>query len=509
MKLFRWRFGPDWASGTFSNTLLDYTQYASPYGHPALISSNGVSGSSVYTGAQVAGGSLGTLTYGGSGSNWHVDGYVYYTKQSSGSFGSPGENVSFTTTLGVRQVIVQLAGFVGSGMGVVSAGLNAVSGQVHNGALVRVWLDATVSGLSVTAGSGKLLQTVDTYNALPTLAPVALDGNPHKITIQHTGLFGGGSSAQSESSIGIYKVTTTSSATVGTGSYTSSIISSGNTATVWQFAEWLQSSQLANFTLMVGNTPTPDPTWTTYSLTPNDALDQFGNRIGYGYAGLMGAGRGQYAQWSMTFPNSSTTAPWVQDVGLYCWIPEQDYSFFSQVALGQNLSGNLAVPGPNMTAIAGTLASISVDGDADTSDFVSSYSVNGAVDGFLYNYATDFGVLPMVGEPQQSVATRITFPLENRSQAGSLQFFALGLASLLFGTPGTLNLSPNLATCSGVVVQATSANAITITIPHSPWSALPANSSSHLATAQAVILRFVSDNTPVGTTITVSPNPPT
>ena len=169
MQLQRWRFAADYAVGTLTAAVLDATLYASTYGHPALVPSTGTGSGTVYTGAQVQSGSLGTITYqtysggsfgAGSSANWSVVGNVYYTSTN-------GATLSFTTT--ARQLTVQVTGIFAAGMGGVSGGTNATSGVIHNGAIARLYLD------------GVLIQSLDSFNATPIFYPLTLDGTTHTI----------------------------------------------------------------------------------------------------------------------------------------------------------------------------------------------------------------------------------------------------------------------------------------------------------------------------------------
>lgn len=485
MQSKRWALATDYAGGTITFASLDYAIYASPLGHPSIVPTGGAAGTS-YTGAQVqSGGMPGTIAY-NAGSAFLVAGSLLYTSQAN-------DYVQFTTT--ARQIVLTLSGYLGAGMGAVAKGANVVSNVVHNGAIVRVYLDP--------AGANTLLQTVDTYGALVQLPPISLDGTTHTIRIVHTGTVGPSSPGPSGSMMSVYNVNQVSGA-AGLGSYTSQIIDSGDNATQWFLAEWQQGSAITGYILNTGQTPVPDSSWSSYAATDIDVLRLVdGTRLGYGQAGLISANRGRYAQWQLTFPSASASALWFRDMTLYWWTPETDPEITQNLAIGAHAS-----PQRVMASVVGTLGTMLADNYVLAQDLQASYSIAGSRDQFLYNYASDLGLTPYAGEPQQALKARTAGPIQARPGGGSLVALSTSIAQLLYGVQTPLVNTSTQSTCAGVVVAHTGTNAITVTIPNSPWPSLPTTTPAQTTTAQQIILATIVRLTPVGCVVTVSPNPP-
>ena len=485
MQARRWALTRDYAGGSLFFTSLDHASYASPYGHPSVVPTGGAAGTS-YTGAQVQSGAMpGTVAY-NAGSAFLVAGSLLYTAQSN-------DYVQFTTTS--RQIVLTLSGYLGSGMGAVSRGPNVVSNVVHNGAIVRVYLDP--------AGSNTLLQTVDTYNALIQLPPISLDGNTHTIRVVHTGTVGPNSPGPSGSMMSVFAVNQVSGA-AGLGSYASQVIDSGDNATQWFLAEWQQGSAITSYILNTGQTPIPDTTWTSYAVTATDMLRPTdGTRLGYGVAGLVGAPRGRYAQWQLTFPVASIAPLWFRDMFLYWWTPETDPEIVQNLAIGAHAS-----PQPVMASVVGTLGTMLADSYILAQDLQASYSIAGSRDQFLYNYASDLGLAPYAGEPQQALKSRTAGPIQSRPGGGSLVALSTAIAQLLYGVQTPPVNTATQSSCAGVVAAHTGLNAVTITIPSSPWPSLPTSNPVQTTTAQQIILATIVRITPVGCVVTISPNPP-
>ena len=481
----RWALSRDYLGGSVNFASLNYSTYASPFGHPSVVPTGGAAGTN-YTGAQIQSGSMpGTVSY-NAGSAFLVAGNLLYTGQSN-------DYVQFTTTS--RQIMLTVSGYLGSGMGAVAKGPNVVSNVVHNGAIVRIYLDP--------AGANTLLQTVDTYGALVQLSPISLDGNTHTIRVVHTGTVGPSSPGPAGSMMAVYNVNQVTGA-AGLGSYTSQVIDSGDNATQWFLAEWQQGSAITNYVLNTGQTPIPDASWFSYAAPGTDVLRPAdGTRLGYGQAGLVGSQRGRYAQWQLIFPAASAFPLWFRDMNLYWWTPETDPEIVQNLAIGAHAS-----PQRIMASVIGTLGTMLTDNYIAAQDLQSSYSISGSRDQFLYNYANDLGLTPYAGETQQTLKARTAGPIESRPGGGSLVALSTSLAKLLYDVQTPLVNTATQSACAGVVVAQTGTNAITITIPTSPWTYLPTVTPTQTTTSQQIILATIIRLTPVGCVVTVSPNPP-
>lgn len=172
----QWRFIQDWnaAGSSFANAKLDTVVNVSAYQHPSVVPGFNPSGSTVFTGDQLFGGSGGatlinSLSY--TNLKWADLIPVAFTTQA-------GDAVQLTTTAAL--VAIQLAGVASSGMGFGSGqlgGAGAVfSNEIRNGALAQVFVD------------GVLTAAADTFQATP-LINLFLDGASHVIKIVHSGSY--------------------------------------------------------------------------------------------------------------------------------------------------------------------------------------------------------------------------------------------------------------------------------------------------------------------------------
>lgn len=164
----------DWDAGTYGGTNLDTQVAISPYNHPALVPTHGVTSTTLYTGQQVFAGALATKT-----------GTAWASLADTGGPASPAQGVILTTnggdflifnSLNIVQVSIQFAGqlVAGSGFHVGDTGL--VFNAIRNGAVASVYVD------------GVLQANIDTYNGRPDYI-LLLDGASHTVKISHSGLY--------------------------------------------------------------------------------------------------------------------------------------------------------------------------------------------------------------------------------------------------------------------------------------------------------------------------------
>jgi hypothetical protein len=199
-------------------------------------------------------------------------------------------------------------------------------------------------------------------------------------------------------------------------SYQSPVLDSGDSATQWYSAEWTQGTvnALSSLTWKTGQTPTPDASWSTTTVTPtNTTLPD--SQVPMGVAGLMLAPRGRYAQFTANFAIGTTAPPFIRDLVLYSWVPERDPQFLSKMAFGESWQ-----PGPTMTAFFGALSCELATERQKALDYVNAFGFATAVDQYLQAYLSDFGLSQYTGEPQSSARQRLLAVRRSDPNSGSL-----------------------------------------------------------------------------------------
>jgi hypothetical protein len=262
------------------------------------------------------------------------------------------------------------------------------------------------------------------------------------------------------------------SAANGTCSYTSPVIDSGNAQAQWFLAQWTEAAALGagNFTLKVGNTPSPDGSWTTQAFTPTDTILPI-SRARYGLTSLCAPSsssslpRGRYAQFVIAFPPALQTG-YVRDLALYYWVPEQDTVVLSKLGFPPNW-----VPDPlTMAPIVGTIECALADTRQLALDFQASGSIGKAVDQWLQGYGADFGLVEWSGIPPQGFQAIVQSALQSHPQGSSIPGLQKQIALLVLGPSG----SP-----SSITITAGANNTYTVTIP------APAHASGYGTTEYA------------------------
>jgi len=288
----------------------------------------------------------------------------------------------------------------------------------------------------------------------------------------------------------------------GTGgsAYTTPVFDSGDPLNQWFLAEWDEDpgmTPIASVTLSVGQTPTPDASWTTVMLTPSATVLPSGR--GFGTAGLLAAGapRARYALLLFTFPSVSTLPVWIRDLCVYGWTPERDPQIISKVGLPDD-----AAVGPLMAAYIGTLAVTATELRQDVYDFVNSFGIQGAVDQYLDAHGADRNIPRYAGEPPQSYRTRLLAASASRTTEAAPAGLCGQIAQLVTGTTAGLASSVSggytTATCQGVIVAQGSGQSAHITIPSPPYAGLPGVT---VAQAQAIINAFLHSVAPLATVL--------
>lgn len=287
---------------------------------------------------------------------------------------------------------------------------------------------------------------------------------------------------------------------VGGSTYTTPVLDSGDPLNQWFLAEWDEDpgmTPMASVTLSVGQTPTPDASWTTVTITPSATILPSGR--GFGTAGLLvtGVPRGRSALLQFTFPSVSTLPVWIRDLCIYGWTPERDPQILSKVGLPEE-----AAVGPLMAAYIGTLAVTATELRQDVYDFVNSFGIQNAVDQYLAAHGADRNIPRYAGEPPQSYRTRLLAASASRTTEASPSGLCGQIAQLVTGTTAGLTSSVSggytTATCQGVIVAQGSGQSAHITIPSPPYAGLPGLT---VAQAQTVILAHIKTIAPLATVI--------
>jgi hypothetical protein len=264
----------------------------------------------------------------------------------------------------------------------------------------------TLPGGSQTKLNVSALNTGTTYTTVNSVA------------LGHTLLVGTGSTLTNadqatyttdQITLGVVDVTTGVGSGTGNGIWQSQVIDSGTPDTQWLATLCDANYSLGTISLSTGNTPTPDGSWTTTSIsTPPLTTLPSGRQVCV--AGFMAGPRGRFGQVSFHFPAVSVGAlPIVRDLSLFFWVPERDPDVMSKLALG----GVSVEWGNEMMAFMGGLASLLALRAVDVQTFVNSLSISGSDDQYLLGYQKDFRLPTQTGEPEKATRRRMLAGLQS------------------------------------------------------------------------------------------------
>lgn len=505
MDITRYRYAPDFLSGTLNNVYLDSVTYIDPVNQNVAITPTGV----VTGGATVDGSACASSPYSTNGGNaWTVIGPWYATAQAN-------DYVQFTIPAGTIGVQITLSGILTPHPRLYpNTGLYPAA--INNGAIAKI----TKNGVHIAS--------LDCYNQVISTSPIVV-ASGDVIQIIHSGVSDNLYTPTGPIMIAIQAITTTSGTEGTTGNYVSAVVDSLETDTVWpridMEASILTGSQeeLSSYFLTIplwpsipdvtdatlsfslGNTPVPDSTWTTTTFPINDVLNLDQTRTGVALASLLPAGTGRYAQWIFNFPVGSSNPMWIRNVNLYHYVPSRDSDFL----VNYNPVGVPWTPGPKLLAFVSEIAMKSAMTTTQARDIAAAMTIPGATGALLAARALDLGTVVYTGEPPASAQARLMALLAGRSQSGSPAVLANQVGRFISGQAVTLSylfsgglqtaIANNPVLTNGPVqVAQTGPWALNIKIPHPINDSYPGLPGMSVDYAQTIITNLITSLIPLG-----------
>jgi hypothetical protein len=206
--------------------------------------------------------------------------------------------------------------------------------------------------------------------------------------------------------------------------YTTPVLDSGATNTAWPLLELTEGplgSRMPTLSMGLGDTPTPDSTWTWQTLTALQVPDVLGNpwfRVVWAGA----TGRGRYTQ--LTGSISNQTRVVLSDIRLFTWQPETD-PFLGILARN-------AYRGPNSQAVLTALAAATAYQDELTDELNNAAAISTSSGAYLSQYGALLSLPRLLGEPDANYRARLASRFSGKNQGGSRSF----LQSVISGALG-------------------------------------------------------------------------
>jgi len=231
-----------------------------------------------------------------------------------------------------------------------------------------------------------------------------------------------------------------------TATYTSPVLDSGDALAQWPLLEARQGlvgTPAPTLQFGVGQSATPDATWTWQALTPTVVADPDGNpwqRVVY--AGP--PSRGRFAQFIGGL--NDQTSSWVSDLRAFWWVPETDP--FRRLFPAPTYRGQ-GVTAPLLAALAALFAYV----DEQADDLLAGAAFTSAYDGYLTAYGLQFATPRLQGEGDSAYRSRLSTLFSGRQQGGSKPF----LQATLSGALGCVVAVGRTARSSSAFVLGTSA----------------------------------------------------
>ena len=217
-------------------------------------------------------------------------------------------------------------------------------------------------------------------------------------------------------------------------SYGTPVMDSGDPQAQWPLVE-LREGPLGPtapaIMLGVGQSSTPDATWTWVALGVTVVADPDGNP----WSRLVGAGngaRGRFAQAILTFQTAQRA--WLGDLRLFWWVPETDS--FLRLFPAQTYRGPV-VTRPLLAAVAALFAYV----DEQADNLLAGAALPTAYDGYLSGYGQQFAMPRLAGEGDSAYRARLTTLFSGRQQGGSRPFLQTTLSGAL-GCPVQVTKAP-------------------------------------------------------------------
>lgn len=275
------------------------------------------------------------------------------------------------------------------------------------------------------------------------------------------------------------------------GVYTSEVLGPYDPNTEWCLADWTENQPMYQFTISTGNTPTPDGTWTSVTVTPTEVSLPFSGAK-QGVAAFPTAPTGSYAQWTLSFPMAPSSVAFIQDLNLFCWVPDQDPVIVSKLSLGKNVA-----LGPDLNAIIASILADFTQTYTQALDLRDSNAISGATDQALLNYGADLKLNIYPSEDPLTYRTRILASLQSRTTGGSIPTIAQQINLLVNGVQNTVSTSLTgglySATCGGVTVsQSSTSQNWKVTIPPPVSGQYPGLPGLPLSQAQTIITNHIT-----------------